>query len=330
MSPFIRVNIHSSAQPKHFMAALRRSFDSRRIDPQFHYLSIRQSQAWLALHRQYSPFAASPTGMEVYHSAFDWLAKNLPGGAVKLLSLACGGADKERQLIKFLRRADKDVSVTVSDISLPLVLEGYQTLCAEPGVSDIEAVTLDILAAGDLNALLTIGRSREMARVVTCFGLMPNTDPLRIAVQLATLPAKNDVILVGANLVPESAYEQNTRAALSGYDNDATRHWLGILLQDVGFEREDGDITFDVEPCANLPELLQIVGHFRLRRDRSIELGGEPLKFSAGERLRLFFSNRYTPALLRRVFEAQKMKILGEWVSAEKNEGIIACGPPDL
>jgi len=325
MPPLIRVNIHASAQPHHFAAALRRSFERRCIDPQFHYLSIRQSQAWLALHRQYSPFAASSTGMDVYHSAFDWLAKNLPGEAVELVSLACGGAEKERQLIKFLRRAGKDVRVTVSDISLPLVLEGYQTLCAEPGVTGIEAVTLDILEADDLNALLTMGRARETNRVVTCFGLMPNTDPQRIAARLASLPAKNDVLLVGANLVPESDYEQNTRAALSGYDNDATRQWLGILLQDVGFERDDGEISFGVEPCASLPELLQIVGHYRLRQDRTIELGG-PLKFSAGERLRLFFSNRYTPNLLRRVFESQKMKILGEWVSAEKNEGIIACG----
>ena len=308
------------------MAALRRSFERRCIDPQFHYLSVRQSQSWLALHRLYSPFAANPAGMEVYQSAFAWAAKNLPGDAVELVSLACGGAGKEQQLTKCLRRAGKEVLVTLSDISVPLVLEGYQTLSAEPGVTDLEAVALDLLAAGDLNAILATGRSREISRVVTCFGLMPNTDPLVIAARLASLPAKNDVLLVGANLVPESDYEQNTRKALADYDNAATRHWLGLLLRDVGFEPEDGEMFFDVEPCASLPELLQIVAHFRLRRDRTIELGGEPLKFSAGEHLRLFFSNRYTPDLLRRVFELQKLKILGEWVSVEKNEGIIACG----
>ena len=267
--------------------------------------------------------------MEVYHSAFTWVAENLPGGAVELVSLACGGAGKEQQLSKFLRRAGKEVLVTVSDISVPLVLEGYQTLSAEPGVTDIQAVALDILEAGDLKAMLTTGRSCKISRVVTCFGLMPNTEPLVIAARLASLPAKNDVLLVGANLVPESDYEQNTRKALADYDNAATRHWLGMLLRDVGFELEDGEMFFDVEPCASLPELLQIVAYFRLQRDRIIDLGGEPLKFSAGEQLRLFFSNRYTPDLLRRVFELQKMKILGEWVSAEKNEGIIACAYPD-
>lgn len=308
------------------MAALRRSFERRSIAPQFHYLSARQSQAWLALHQQYSPFAANSAGREVYLSAYAWVAENVPGVAVELVSLACGGAGKEQQLIKCLRRAGKEVSVTVSDISVPLVLEGYQTLSAEPDVTDLEAVVFDILDGDDLNAMLATGRPREISRVITCFGLMPNTDPLVIAARLASLPAKNDVLLVGANLVPESDYEQNTRMALADYDNAATRHWLGLLLRDVGFEPDDGEMFFDVEPCASLPELLQIVAHFRLRRDRTIELGGEPLKFSAGEQLRLFFSNRYTPDLLRRVFELQKMKILGEWVSAEKNEGIIACG----
>lgn len=329
MSQFIRVNIHDSAQPNQFAAALRRSFERRCIDPKFHYLSVRQSQAWLALHKKYSPFVADPAGMAVYHSAFNWAVQNLPGNAVELISLACGGAGKERQLAEFLRRAGKTVRVTVSDISVPLALEGYQTLSTEPGVTEIEAMVFDILETDDLNTVLTTNRSREINRVVTCFGLMPNTDPLAIAARLASLPAQNDVLLVGANLVPASDYEQNTRKALAGYDNAATRHWLGLLLQDVGFEREDGEMYFDVEPCASLPELLQIVAHFRLRRDRTLELGGEPLKFLAGEQIRLFFSNRYTPDLLRRVFELQKLKILGEWISAEKNEGIIACGAAD-
>jgi uncharacterized SAM-dependent methyltransferase len=70
---------------------------------------------------------------------------------------------------------------------------------------------------------------------------------------------------------------------------------------------------------------LQIVAQFRLAKARVIEVAGSELKFSAGEKLRLFFSNRYTPALLRQVFEMSKMKILKEWVSADGDEGIIAC-----
>jgi hypothetical protein len=158
-----------------------------------------------------------------------------------------------------------------------------------------------------------------------CFGLMPNVEPLAIGARLASLRCPDGVLLVGANLVPELNYEQGTRDILGQYDNAETRDWLSLLLADYGFEPGDGEITFSVEPGADLPGLLQIVAQFNLSRARTIEVGGAELKFSAGERLRLFFSNRYTPALLRQVFELSKMKILNEWVSAEGDEGIIAC-----
>jgi len=71
--------------------------------------------------------------------------------------------------------------------------------------------------------------------------------------------------------------------------------------------------------------LLQIVSRYHFYRDKAISLDGQTLAFSAGENLRLFFSNRYTPALLKQVFAGAKMKIPGEWISAGKTEGVIAC-----
>jgi uncharacterized SAM-dependent methyltransferase len=326
MSDFIRVNLHRSAQPGQLAMALWRCFEQRSIDPKFHYLNPRQSQAWLALHKKYAPFAACATGADVYDSAFNWVAQNLPAGAVELVSLACGGAGKELRLVKRLRSAGRNIFATVSDISVPLVVEGQQTLSAGAWLAEIETVVLDLLEAGDLNRILPADRTRAASRIVTCFGLMPNVDPLVIAARLQSLPAKNDVLLVGANLVPEADYAENTRQILGGYDNAETRGWLSLLLLDAGFDPADGEIVFTVEPCASLPELLQIVARFHLRRERTIQLAGEPLKFSAGENLRLFFSNRFTPALLRRVLAMQKLKILGAWVSAEETEGVIACG----
>jgi hypothetical protein len=162
-------------------------------------------------------------------------------------------------------------------------------------------------------------------RIITCFGLMPNVEPLAIAARLASLACQDGVLLVGANLVPEANYEQGTRDVLGQYDNAETRGWLGLLLADYGFEPGDGEISFSVESCATLPGLLQIVAQFRLRRERTIEVAGVEIKFSAEETMRLFFSNRYTPALLRRVFELSGLKILGQWTSKEDDEGIVAC-----
>ena len=321
----ISVAIHRTAQPAEFAASLRRSFEQRRIDPKFHYTSARQASEWLALHKKYSPFIKAVDGTAVYDAAFDWAVGNLPAGAVQLLSLACGGAGKELRLVKALQRAGKAVSATVSDISVPLVLEGFQVLTREAGLTGVNAVALDLLETEALDAVLTAGTSQGIPRVVTCFGLMPNVDPLVISARLAALVRPGDVLLVGANLVPAENYEQSTRAVLGEYDNPETRGWLSLLLADCGFEPGDGEIRFAVEACASLPELLQIVGRYYLLRDKSISLDGQTLNFSAGENLRLFFSNRYTPALLKQVFTRAKMKIPGEWISAGKTEGVIAC-----
>jgi len=353
MSDFINVAIHRSAQPDEFMASLRRSFERRSIDPKFHYTSARQAQTWLALHKKYSPYASGLHGGDVYEMASTWAADNLPGSAVRLVSVACGGAGKELRLMKSLRRAGKEIFATVSDISVPLVIQGYRTLAAENVLAGIQAVAFDLIESGDLNEILKInvagkvdlshpdGQSscphpvcdhplpsewaREDQHIVTCFGLMPNVEPLAIGARLASLRCPRGVLLVGANLVPELNYQQGTRDILGQYDNVETLGWLSLLLTDYGFEPGDGEITFSVEPCASLPELLQIVAQFHLVKSRTIEVAGSELKFSAGEKLRLFFSNRYTPALLRRVFEKSNLKILNEWVSAGEDEGIIAC-----
>lgn len=325
MPEFINVAVHRSTQPREFMAALRRSFERRQIDPKFHYLSPRQAQKWLSLHNKYSPFATSPGGTEIYDAAFNWAAGNLTGGAVQLISLACGGAGKELRLVKSLRQAGKEIFATVSDISASLVIEGYESLATEKGLSEIRAMTLDLLEAGDLDQILTTGVQDKRVRVVTCFGLFPNVEPLVLASRLAGLAGGDGMLLIGANHVPESDYEQSTRNVLGQYDNAETRDWLSILLSDCGFEPDDGEIRFSLERCATLPELWQIVAYFHLRRPRTIELAGQPLKFATGEKLRLFFSNRFTPNLLRRVLQSNKMKILGEWISAEEMEGVFIC-----
>ncbi len=139
---------------------------------------------------------------------------------------------------------------------------------------------------------------------------MPNVDPLVIAARLTLLLAtKTDVLLVGANLVPEANYAESLRQILRGYDNAETRGWLSLLLLDAGFETEDGEIKFTVEPCPHLPELLQIVARFHLRRERTIELAGEPLTFSGGETVRLFFFQPVHP----------KIAAPGFYLAANKN-----------
>jgi len=319
----VPVDIHRSTQPTALASRLRQGLVEREIDPKFHYTTPRQAQAWLALHQKYSPFMNLAGGTEVYDRAFAWVAGHGTNRPVHLVSLACGGAGKELRLVQALRAGGRPVTATVSDISVPLAQAGHQTLTQEGGLTEVGALTLDLLAPEDLSPEL-FPRPVGADRILTCFGLMPNVPPLAIARQLAQLTRPGELLLVGANLAPEADYEAGTRAVLGGYDNDETRHWLGMLLADCGFEPGAGDIQFTVEACPAWPDLLQIVARFHLRRDQRIIIDGQRINFQAGEMLRLFFSNRFTPSRLKRLFEQSGFQISGEWISAEGNEGVIA------
>ena len=315
------VTLHPSTRPEAFAASLRRGLEQRRIDPKFHYTTPAQAQAWLALHKKYSPFVTTTGGTSVYDTAFAWTATHLTAPTIHLLSLACGGAGKELRLVRALQAAGKIVTATVSDISAPLVREGAQALTQDGHLPDITGIALDLLTAVDLaHALAT-----PAPRLITCFGLMPNVEPQAIATRLAPLTGPDDLLLIGANLVPVENYEQSTHAVLGDYDNQSTRDWLGLLINHCGFTPDDGEIRFTVEPCATLPALLQIVARYHFLRNCTVALDNHELKFTTGENLRLFFSNRYTPALLKQVFAQAGLTALGFWLSPEKTEGVLAC-----
>lgn len=320
----IPVSIHESVFPARVELRLREAFRTRRIDPKFHYLSARQARAWLALAQACSPFLAKPTGTRVYDSAYQWLLERLRSKAVHVISLACGGAQKEARLVRLLTGMGNAPKVTITDASLPLVIKAYRSLHDTENVADLNAFLLDVMETGDPTECLAHNDSAETVRIITCFGLLPNVDPCGLASRLASLLRNGDVLLVSANMACESGYRQNVETLRRQYDNPDTREWLLLLLLDVGFERNDGEIMFQVEPYAAWPELLQIVAVFRAARNRLIRWGDEELAVSANEEFRIFFSNRCTPELVRKIFNAHGIHVCQEWMSPEDNEGVFA------
>ena len=118
---------------------------------------------------------------------------------------------------------------------------------------------------------------------------------------------------------------KNIADVLTGYDNEETRDWLSQFLLSVGFEKEDGELAFSIESCPGFTQLQQIVARFNLCRAKEIVCGDEQFTFSASESIRVFFSNRYTKQLFRSAFELNGFDILGDWISENGYEGIIAC-----
>jgi uncharacterized SAM-dependent methyltransferase len=93
---------------------------------------------------------------------------------------------------------------------------------------------------------------------------------------------------------------------------------------DIGVERTDGALQFEVEDTPG--GFKRIVADFHFTRRREIELLGERFEFAAGEKVRLFYSYRYTPGQVRSLAEKHRLTVVQEWVADSGEEGVFLCG----
>src|SRR6187200_1649506 len=122
MESSVSVLIHSSQFPQNVRRDLLESLRGRRINHKFHYDSVRQTQKWLALFKAYSPFVTDPDCAATYASAFAEAATRVEGGGIHLISLGCGGGQKDLELLKALSRAGSQVSYMPCDVSAAMTL----------------------------------------------------------------------------------------------------------------------------------------------------------------------------------------------------------------
>jgi L-histidine Nalpha-methyltransferase len=109
---------------------------------------------------------------------------------------------------------------------------------------------------------------------------------------------------------------------LPQYDNPLTRDWLLTFLRDLGVEQRDGDLRFDVEEDGG-SGLKRVTARFHFSHSRRILVDGEAFEFHAGDVIRLFYSYRYTPALVRSLLGQHELNVSGEWISKSAEEGVF-------
>jgi hypothetical protein len=150
--------------------------------------------------------------------------------------------------------------------------------------------------------------------------MIPNFEPDTILPRLASLIDRNDLLLFSANLAPGPDYSIGVKRILPLYDNDLTRDWLMTLLLDLGIEREDGVLRFIVEERAGLK---CVAAYFHFRRPCQISIDSERIEFASGESIRLFFSYRYTPELVRQHLGRHQLQVETQWVTKSEEEAVF-------
>ncbi len=153
--------------------------------------------------------------------------------------------------------------------------------------------------------------------------MIPNFEPQEILPKLASLIRPKDFLLFSANLAPGKNYAAGMKKILPQYDNPPTRDWLMTFLLDLGIEKPDGELHFEIENGGF--DLKRVVASFHFKRARQIKMDDDVFNFKSGETIRLFFSYRYTPERVRKILAAHKLQVCEQWIAKSEEEGVFLC-----
>jgi uncharacterized SAM-dependent methyltransferase len=325
MRSVANVDIHLSQFPENLRRDLLTSLRARQLNHKFLYDGLKQTRKWLALHEAFSPARNDIDCVETYDKALAKAVERCAARRVQVISLGCGGGQKDIPLLKRLLQSGKQVGYTPCDVSVAMVLTARQSALEILDSNECFPLVCDLLTSDDLAEALRQHTPIEAARMITFFGLIPNFEPHVILPRLADLLQPDDALLLSANLAPGSDYAAGVQRIRSLYDNALTRDWLMTFLLDLGVERDDGELAFTVEDSPDDTGLKRIVANFHFQRSRMVEVFADKVQFQAGERLRLFYSYRHTPGQARALLDQYGLSAAGQWISRSEEEGVFLC-----
>ena len=320
MPSVVNVVIHPSQFPGAIRRDLLASLRTRRVNHKFHYDSARQTQKWLALHQVHSPSRNDADCAATYDAAFAGASEHINAKQVHLIGLGCGGGQKDTRLLKLLHTRGAPVSYTPCDVSAAMVLVAREAAMSVVGAPNCFPLVCDLATADDLPEVFPTHHAPRTTRLITFFGMIPNFEPEAILPKLASLVRPDDWLIFSANLAPGPDYSAGVQRVLPQYDNALTRDWLLTFLLDLGVEGGDGEMRFSVEEECRLK---RIVARFHFSRPRRIEIENEAFEFRAGDAIQLFFSCRYTPALVGRALADHGLDVCEQWITKSGEEGVF-------
>jgi uncharacterized SAM-dependent methyltransferase len=318
----VNVAIHSSQFPEKVRRDLLESLRTRAVNHKFHYDSVKQTQKWLALHQAHSPSRNDADCAATYDHAFEAAVTQIEAKEVHLIGLGCGGGQKDTRLLHLLKARGKEIAYAPCDVSTAMVLTAREAALSVVTPQNCFPLVCDLAQADDLPALFDSRITDHGSRVTTFFGMIPNFEPEAILPKLASLIGKNDWLLFSANLAPSSNYQAGMEKILPQYNNPLTRDWLLSFLFDLGVEFSDGQLRFEIE---DVKTLKRVVARFHFTKVRSITIENEHFEFRVGESIRLFFSYRYTPDLIRTHLQKHQLQVLDQWITQSQEEGVFLC-----
>jgi uncharacterized SAM-dependent methyltransferase len=297
---------------------------SRQLNHKFLYDGLRQTRAWLALHQAFSPSRTDPDCVRIYEEGFRAAAARCTAAQVHLVSLGCGGGQKDTRCLELLSKAGKRVSYTPADVSAAMVLTARRRVLDSLPEVACSPLVCDLGTADDLPAVLERLAPPGASRLLTFFGMIPNFEPHLILPRLAGLLRAGDLLLFSANLAPGADYTAGMQRILPLYDNEPTRAWLLSFLEDLGVTPGDGELILRIEEGQDNAQ--RVAAYFCFSRRRELRTHEQSVQFEPGELLRVFFSYRHTRSRARALLAAHGLAVLAEWETRSGEEGLFMAG----
>lgn len=314
--------VHDSIRAEGMSLKRRESLFSGVMDQRFHYMTQRQAQLWMEVHRRHAPLFGNSEFVSIFRRAALDLAMDLAGKPVHVVGVGSGGGEKEACVLSALHASGCHVTYTPLDVSMELAFQS-----AEAGAvyvcEEIHPVVGDISASEELGVW---PRAEGQRRVFTFFGLAPNIAPSSFSLVLSRALGPDDALLLSANLAPVSASDVSLDAQrrvsveiLPQYDNLETRLWLKQVLVDWGISDYLGEPCFDVQ---EIDSVWGIAADCQWLSDVRFEWEGKIFEALKGHKLRLFFSLRYTVDGLRRMLRERGLNLGEGFVTSCGQEGV--------
>jgi uncharacterized SAM-dependent methyltransferase len=325
MRSLANVAIHASQFPESVRRDLLESLRTGEVNHKFHYDSVKQTQKWLTLHRQYAPSRIDGDCAAIYDRSFEAAAKQIEAKRVHLIGLGCGGGQKDTRLLKLLQKEGREIFYTPSDVSTAMVLVARDAAMEVVTEENCYPLVCDLVTAQDLPQVIEKLSAPDAQRIITFFGMIPNFEPEVSLPRIAGLLRWEDRLLFSANLAPGPDYVAGIRKILPQYDNEETRDWLMTFPVDVGVEAGDGKISFRIEDDRGIADLKRIAAYFQFNRERELSIEDQLFRFGPNKPIRLFFSYRHTPKLIETLLDRHGIKVIDEWIAKSDEEGVFLC-----
>lgn len=317
--------MHQSACPEATRARIVESLQRGELDPSLLYAGLRQTSLWIRLHHALSPAQKDPASAAIYQKSFEHISARCPGNVAHVVSLACGDGTKDTRCLQTLRTSGRTVIYTPADFSLEMVLTAEKAATGALHGLQCTPLLCELSHCSVLPAILKDFDPSGAERLILFLGTIHNYWPPEILRSIVYPLRSPDCLLMSANLAPASNYETALERILAQYDNLPTRDWLMGALSELGISPEDGTLSFSLVASEKISSLRRIQADFIFSRNKEVPLLEQTYSFAAGQRLRAFYSYRFTLEHIRHFLTEARVTIAEEWINDSGEEGLFLC-----